>query len=79
MWPFMSDVFFINIHILLKYSRLTMFQVHSKVIQSYIHTYIIFEIIFHYRLLQDIKYSSLCYIVNLCYLLHIYFFFKLEI
>ena len=42
---------FFFIYILLKYSRLTMFQVHSKVIQPYIYIYIIFEIIFHYRLL----------------------------
>jgi len=28
-------------------------------IQLYIHTYITFEIIFHYKLLQDIDYSSL--------------------
>ena len=55
-----------------------MFQVHSKAIQLYIDTFIIFEIIFHCRLLQDIDYSSLCYTVNLCCLLHIYFF-KLEI
>ena len=50
-----------------------MFQVHSKMIQLYIHMYIIFEIIFHYRLLQDIDCGSLYYTVNLCYLLHIYF------
>ena len=55
-----------------------MFQVHSKAIQLYIYTYIIFEIIFHCRLLQDIDYSYLCYTVNLCCLLHIYFL-KLEI
>ena len=36
-----------------------MFQVHSKVIQLYIYTYIIFEIIFHYKLSQDIDYNSL--------------------
>ena len=36
-----------------------MIQVHSKVIQLYIHTYIIFEIIFHCKLLQDIDYSFL--------------------
>ena len=41
----------------------------------YIHTYIIFEIIFHCRLLQDIEYSSLSYTVNLCCLLRIWFFF----
>ena len=50
-----------------------MFQVHSRVIQWYIYTYIIFEIIFHYRLLQDIDYSSLRYTVNLCGLLPIFF------
>ena len=39
-----------------------MFQVHSEVTQLYIYTYIIFEIIFHHRLLlQDIDYSYLCY------------------
>ena len=31
------------------YSCLTKFQVHSKVIQLYIYTYIIFQCIFHYR------------------------------
>ena len=35
-----------------------------------VYTYIIFEIIFYYRLLQHIDYSSLCYTVNLCCLLH---------
>ena len=60
----------------MKYSWLTMFQMHSKVIQLYKHTYIIFEIIFHHRLLQDIHHSSLCYTVNFCCLLH-YLFFRL--
>ena len=55
-----------NIFILLKYSWLKVAQVHTKVIQLYIHTCIIFQIIFHYRLLQDIDYSALCYTVNLC-------------
>ena len=32
---------------------------------SYTHTYIIFYIIFHYGLSQDIKYSSLCYTLRL--------------
>ena len=50
-----------------------MFQVHSKVIQLYVYTRIIFQIIFHYRLLQDIVDSSLCYRVKLCCLLLIYF------
>ena len=33
-------------------------------IQLYTHTFIIFEVIFHYRLLEDSDYSSLCYTVN---------------
>ena len=69
--------FFFNIYILLKYSWLTMFQVHNKVIRLYIYTYNIFDIILHYRLLQDNDYSSLHDTVNLCHLLHI--FLKLEI
>ena len=48
-----------------------MFMVHSKVIQLYIYTYIIFEIIFCYRLLQDIDYT-VYYTINLCCMLHIY-------
>ena len=32
----------------------------------YIHIYILFQIIFHYKLLQDIEYSSLCYTVGPC-------------
>ena len=41
---FFSNIYFIEV------SWLTMFQVHSKVIQLYIYIYS-FEIIFHYRLL----------------------------
>ena len=67
----------------LKYSRFTVFQVYSKVIQLYMCMYVcvcvcvcvcvyvcvcIFQILFHYRLLQDIEYSSLCYIVVPCWL-----------
>ena len=37
---------FLSIHILLKYSWLTMVQVHSKVVQLHVHTYIIFQIVF---------------------------------
>ena len=46
------------------------------VIELYVYTYIIFEIIFHYRLLQDIDYSSLCYTVKFCCLLNIYFLIR---
>ena len=34
----------------------------------YIHIYILFQIIFHYSLLQDIEYRSLCYTVGPCWL-----------
>ena len=33
-----------------------------------LYIYILFQILFHYRSLQDIEYSSLCYIVGLCWL-----------
>ena len=45
-----------------------MFQVYSKVVQLYIythtHVYIYTLILSHYRVLQDIEYSSLCYKVG---------------
>ena len=44
-------LFIIYLQVLLKYSWLTVFQVNNKVTQLYIYTYMIFEIIFHYRLL----------------------------
>ena len=47
-------IFFLNICILLKYSWLTVFQVHNKVIQLYIYTHIIFRffsIIGYYKIL----------------------------
>ena len=69
----MEKLYTIYIYI---YSWLTMFQAHSKVIQLYMYTYIIFHVIFHYRLLEDIDCGSLCYTVNLCCLLHIYFLFN---
>ena len=60
-WDSSSFLFFLNI--LLKYGWLTTFQVHSRMIQLYMYMYIIFEVTFHYRLLQDIDYSSLGYTV----------------
>ena len=43
---------------------------------SYTNTHIVFEIIVHHRLSQDIDCSSLCYTVNLCCLLHICFLIR---
>ena len=51
-----------------------MILVYSKVIQLYIYIYILFQIPFYYRLLQDIEYSSLCYTVGP--LLFIYFMYS---
>ena len=48
------------LYILLKSSWLTVLQVHSKVIQLKKYTDIIFQISFHYRLLQDTDYGTLC-------------------
>ena len=59
------------------------FQVYNRVIQlyitEYIHIYILFQMIFYYRSLQDIEYHSLCYTVGPCCLpslnvLNIYFY-----
>ena len=41
-----------------------MFQIYSKV--TVIHICFLFQILFHYRLLQDIEYSSLCYTLDPC-------------
>ena len=73
---FASPVFLLT-YILLTYICLMMFQGHSKVIQLYIYTYAILQVIFHHGVLQDINYSFLCYTVNLCCMFHIYFL-KLE-
>ena len=65
---------------LLNYSLFTVFHwfwVYSHVIQftyMYVHMYVYFpsQITFHYRLLQDIEYSFLCYTVDHCYLFYIW-------
>ena len=48
----------------LQFVLVTGVQQSDSVIHIYIH--IPFQILFHYRLLQDIEYSSLCYIVGPC-------------
>ena len=45
----------------------------SKVIQLYIYMCILFQVLFHYKLLKDIEYSSLCYTVGPC-CLPVFFF-----
>ena len=86
---FLQSLFFLNMHIFYWsivdlqcftctarwFSYTTYMDIYIYIIT---YMYIIFQIIFHYRLLQDIDSSSLCYMVNLCCLLHIYFL-KLEI
>ena len=46
--------------------------VYRKVIQLYIHVHILFCIFFHYCLLEDIEYSSLCQTVGPCCLSILY-------
>ena len=66
--------YYLFLKFLLKHSWFTVLcqsLLYSKVIQLY--TYILFNILFYYGLSHDIKYSSLCFIVELCCLsvLHI--------
>ena len=44
----------------------------ESVIYIYMHIYILFQILFRNRLLQDIQYSSQCYTVNPCCLSTLY-------
>ena len=37
-----------------------------------IYTHLFFQILFHYKLLHNIEYSSLCYTVNPCFLSLLY-------
>ena len=52
-----------------------LYKVYRKVILLYIYVcvcvyiYIPLQILFHYRLLQDVEYSSLCYTIRPCCLL----------
>ena len=73
-WPTVC-FFFIEVQLIYKVWQL---QIYSKVIQFciHIHVYILFQILFHYRLLQDIKYSSLCFIVGPCCLGVVHTVFK---
>ena len=45
---------------------------YSEVTQLYIYIYIVFHILFHYGLSQDIEYSSLHYTVGPCCLSILY-------
>ena len=57
------------------------FKIYNKVIQlhintythRYVYVYVLFQILLHYRLSQDIEYSSMCYIVGsrCLFILHI--------
>ena len=44
----------------------------DSVVHMCINIYILFQILFPYRLLQNIEYSSLCYIVGSCWLSILY-------
>ena len=59
----MIAFFFIEIYVI--YNIVLVSELYSKVIQIYLFIYI-FQILFHYSLLQDVEYSSLCYTVGPC-------------
>ena len=65
----MLFIFKIFIEIYLIYNAVLVSNVQQS--DSIIHKYtniFLFYILLHYRLLQDIEYSSLCYIVGPCWL-----------
>ena len=66
LFNFFFKVFYL-IELLYNYNLIELiynvFLLYRKVIQLYRHTYF-FHIIFHYTLLKDIEYSSLCYTVG---------------
>ena len=53
-------IYFIEVHLI--YNIVLISAVKQS--GSVIHIYILFQILFHYRLLQDIEYNSLCYTVG---------------
>ena len=71
-WPsHQACTWVFNVYFYLESSWLTKlcsFEVYSKVIQLYIHVSILFQILFPFRLLQNIEQSSLCYTVGPCWL-----------
>ena len=66
---FVLFLYFFFLSIVLKSSWFIIFLV-LCLQQSDSNIYIIFQILFHYRLLQDIEYSFLCYTINPCYLFY---------
>ena len=57
---------FVFIEILLIYNTVLVSGIQCKLIQLYTCVYTLFQILFHYRLLQNIEYSSMCYTVRPC-------------
>ena len=57
---------FVFIEILLIYNIVLVSGIQCKLIQLYTCIYTLFQILFHYRLSQNVEYSSLCYTVRLC-------------
>ena len=66
--------YFIFIEILLIYNVVLVSSVQQSVsvIHIYVYKYVLFQILFHFRLLQDNEYSSLCYAVGPCCLRVLY-------
>ena len=67
---FLLKKFFIEVYLIYNVVLVSGVQQSDSVIHTYI--YILFPILFHYGLLQDIEYSSLCYTVGPCCLSVLY-------
>ena len=52
----------------------TVIVIYINICDSVLHVYILFQILFPYRLSQNIKYSSLCYTVDLVWLSIMYIY-----
>ena len=68
---YVALVFFkIEVYLIYNVVSISGIQQSDSVIQIYIYiSYIyknVFQILFHFRLLQELEYSSLCYLVEFC-------------
>ena len=61
-------LFYIGVQLINNFVLVSGVQLSDSVIHTHTHTYILFNIHFHYGLSQDIKYSSLCYTGGPCWL-----------
>ena len=68
--------FLIEVYLIYNVVLVSGVQQSNSILHTYVcvcmHIYILFQILFHYRLLQDTEYSSVCYTVGPCCLSILY-------